>query len=223
MMLSNERLGRFTASRIADLFLGPNGGKAKREKYIFEKAEEVVKGHAKPQISNKYTNHGQFNEYEAIQVFGEATGFNVDYLNQKYYPINENCGATPDAAKVDFSDNFLASVDVKCPIETFFIQKMMMINEAKPEYQNVPKDYYYQAQMQMMALKVDTHYLVRYLTKMDMDDDGNKVEYDLPLEVRLFFKEIKADPAVQKQILLEVDKASEERDLLVKIFKSPIL
>ena len=45
-----------------------------------------------------------------------------------------------------------ASIDLKCPTEKFFEQKMMMINNAKPEFQNVPKEYFYQAQMQMMSL-----------------------------------------------------------------------
>lgn len=218
--LSKERLGKFTASRIADLFVGGKG--ATRDNYIFEKAEEMVKGHAKS-FSNKHTEHGNLNEFEAIESFKAVTGLNVEYLNQDFFKINENCGSTPDAKVVDFSDNILASVDVKCPTETFFKQKMLMIKESKPEFQNVPKQYYYQAQMQMLSLGCNTHYLVRYLTAMDIDYDGNKIEYDLPLDVRMYYKIITADREVQAKILELVDIAAKERDLLVQIFKTPIL
>jgi hypothetical protein len=219
-MLSKERLGKFTASRASDLFVGGKG--VTRDKYIFEKAQEIVLGHAK-QFSNKHTQHGNLNEFEAIQSFKEVTGLNVEYLEQEYFAINENCGATPDAKVVDFFDKVIASVDVKCPTETFFAQKMMMLNESKPEFQNVPKSYYYQAQMQMMSLNVDKHYLVRYLTKSDIDFEGNKVEYDLPIETRIYYKLITADSEVQKKILELVEQASKERDALVKIFLTPIL
>lgn len=221
-MLSKERIGRFTASRISDLVPGSRGGSSTRDKYIFEKAEEVVRGHAKS-FRNKHTEHGEMNEYEAIQAFAKVTGLLVEYLDQIYFPINDNCGATPDAIVVDFSNNVLASVDVKCPTETFFQQKMLMINEAKPKYQNVPKSYYYQAQMQMMALGVKEHYLVRYMTKMDVDFDGNKIEYDLPLESRIFYKVIKQDLEVQEELLDMVEQAAKERDVLVEIFRAPIL
>lgn len=221
-MLSKERLGRFTASRISELFVGPKGGSSTRDKYIFEKAEESVKGHAK-QFQNKYTQHGHLNEFEAIQSFAEVTGFNVEHLNQEYFPINNNCGATPDAKVVDFSGKVLATCDVKCPTETFFTQKMMMLNESKPEFQNVPKQYYYQAQMQMLSMEVNEHYLVRYLTKMDVDFDGNKIEYNLPLDIRLYYKIIKADRKVQEEIIRLVETAVVERDMLIKIFTTPII
>lgn len=228
--LSNERLGNFTASRISDLFVGGKG--VTRDKYIFEKAEEAVKGHGKS-FSNRYTDHGNMNEFEAIQSFSELTGLNIEQLGQEYFAINENCGATPDAKVVDFKDVIIASVDAKCPPETFYTQKIMLIKESKPEYQNSPKSMFYQAQMQMMALTehnrklghppVTEHYLVRYLTSMDIDYDGNKIEYNLPLESRLFYKIIKQDVEVQNKILELVEIAAKERDVLINIFKKPIL
>lgn len=228
--LSSDRLGKFTASSIFKLFVG--GAGKTRDTYIFEKAEEIVRGHAK-MFRNKDTDHGLMNEYEAIQSFKEETGFLVEYLDQAFFKIDENSGATPDAKVVDFSGVTVASLDVKCPTETFFKQKYEQVKESKPEFQNVPKAYFYQAQMQMKALTVENerlglppvneHYLVRYLTKMDIDDDGNKIEYDLPLNIRLFYKKIKADPIIQKDIKRLVDIAAMERDVLVRIFKTPIL
>lgn len=218
--LSKERLGKFTASSISKLFVGGKG--ITRDSHIFEKAEELVKGHSK-MFSNKHTEHGHLNEFEAIKSFAEVSGLIVEHLNQEFFKINDNCGATPDAAVMDFHGNIIASVDVKCPTETFFKQKFAHIKESKPEYQNVPKEYFYQAQMQMMALGVKEHYLVRYLTKMDIDYDGNKIEYNLPLEVRLFYKRIVAVESIQNEILEKVDEAAKERDIYVEIFKRPIL
>ncbi len=100
---------------------------------------------------------------------------------------------------------------------------MIFIKESKPEFQNVPKAMFYQGQMQMLAMGVKEHYLVRYLTAMGLDYYGNPLEYDLPLESRIFYQKIKADERVQAQIIGLVAEAAKERDLLVKIFKKPIL
>jgi len=219
MILSKERIGNFTASEIFKLYIGGKG--VTRDTYIFEKAEERVKGHSKG-FSSKHTDHGQMNEFEAIESFKQVSGFNVEYLDQEYFKINDNCGATPDAKVVSFGGENKASVDVKCPTETFFKQKMLMINQSKKEFQNVPKEYYYQAQMQMLALDVKEHYLVRYMTSTEIDFDGNKIEYDLPLETRLFYKVIEADHDVQMIMLELVEIAAKERDVLIDIFKTPI-
>lgn len=267
-LLSNERLGKFTASRISDLLPVPaltdkqleliksyqskpkltdkqqaelsvllnkkeNPPPSKtRDKYIFEKAKEAVQGYAKS-FSSKHTQHGNFNEFEAITEFKNVTGIELEYLDQKYFPINEDSGATPDAAEKNFDDSFLASADVKCPTDTFFEQKMEIINESKPEFQNSPKVYFYQGQWQMLALSkwnaergfppVTKHYLIRYLTNWDIDDDGNKTEIDLPIETRIFYKIIEFDKAVCEKLLREVDMAAKERDALIKIFKTPII
>ncbi len=218
MQLSSERLGKFTASEIHKLFTGG----ATRSTYIFEKATEIVTGHKKS-FSNKHTDHGHMHEHEAITSFGEVAGLITENLLQEFFIINENAGATPDAKVSDFTGTALASVDVKCPTTSFFEQKMLFIKESKPEYQNVPKAMFYQGQMQMLAMNVEEHYLVRYLTAMDIDYEGNKIEYDLPLNVRLFYQKINADKRVQAQILGLVEAAVKERDLLVEIFRKPLL
>ena len=216
--LNKEKLGKFSASEIHKLFTGG----ATRQSYIFAKAKEIVKGHFKI-FSSKDTDHGNMHEHEAVENFCKVTGLLAENLMQEYFPINDACGATPDAKVVDFSGNILASMDCKCPTVTFFQQKMLFIKESKPEYQNSPKEYFFQAQMQMLAMGVKEHYLVRYLTAMDIDYDGNAVEYDLPLDVRLFYQKIKADERTQAQIIGLVAEAVKERDLLVQIFKKPIL
>jgi hypothetical protein len=229
-MLSSDRLGKFTASTIHNLFVGGKG--ATKDSYIMDKAIEAIKGYAKS-FTSKHTEHGNINELEALESFIEVTGMNAVYTDSVYYPINENCGSTPDAVILDFDNVISATVDLKCPTEKFFEQKMMMINDSKPEFQNVPKAYFYQAQMQMMSLTkhneslghpaVTNHYLVRYLTSTNYDFDGNKIEIDLPLNVRIFYKIVKADLEVQAKILQEVAAASEQRDALIQILKQPII
>jgi hypothetical protein len=228
-MLSNERLGRFTASGIHNLFVGGKG--VTKDNYIFKKAEERVKGYSKS-FSSRHTDHGIVNESEALENFVKVTGINALYLDETYYPINEDSGATPDFAIIK-DGIMVASGDMKCPTEKFFEQKLMLFNEKNAAYQDVPKEYFYQGQMQMLALSkyneilghppVKEHYLVRYLTSTQYDDDGNKIEIDLPLEARIFYKLIKADEAVQNQMLKEIEKAVEQRDLLISIFIRPII
>jgi hypothetical protein len=229
-MLSSDRLGKFTASTIHNLFVGGKG--ATKDSYIMDKAIESVKGYAKS-FSSKHTEHGNINELEALESFIEVTGLDAKYLDSEYFPINENCGSTPDAALINYDIVMTASIDLKCPTEKFFEQKMMMINDSKPEFQNVPKAYFYQAQMQMMSLSkyneslghppVTNHYLVRYLTSTNYDFDGNKIEIDLPLNVRIFYKIVHADLEVQAKILQEVAQASDQRDALINILKQPII
>jgi len=225
--LSPKKIGRFSASPCWKLFAGG----VTRQKYIFEKAEELATGRMK-EFSNKHTDHGHMYEHEAITNFGDVTGLIVENLLQEFFQINENCGATPDAKVVDFNGNILATVDVKCPTTTFFEQKMIFIEQSKPQFQNVPKDMFYQGQMQMLAVSehnkklglppVNEHYLVRYLTACDTDKYGNSVEYDLPLDVRLFYQKIVADFRVQTQIIGLVEAAAKERDVLLQIMKKPI-
>lgn len=232
MQLSKERIGKFTASEGWKLWPGVRGGMATRNTYIFEKAVELTTGQQK-QFSNKHTDHGHMHEHDGIVNFAEVSGLNVESLLQEYFPINNYCGATPDAKVVDFSGVIVASCDLKCPTTTFFEQKMALINEAKPEFQNCTKEMFIQGQIQMLALTehnkklghppVEKHYLVRYLTAMDTDYYGNTIEYDLPLEARIFWKVITADKKWQDEFLSHVDQAKDEQEALVKIMKQPII
>lgn len=226
--LSPERNGKFTASPCWKLFAGA----ATRDSYINEKAEEIVTGRMK-EFSTKKTDHGHMHEPEALRNFGDVTGLIIKPLDQEFFKINDNSGATPDAVVINFSDVILATVDAKCPTDTFFKQKMIFIKESKLQYQNVPKEMFYQGQMQMLAATirnqslghppVKEHYVVRYLTAMDVDYYGETIEYNLPLDVRLFYQKIDVDYRVQEQILGLVKEAAAERDLLVKIMQKPII
>jgi hypothetical protein len=233
MRLSKERIGKFTASIGYHLIPGPRGGTATRDKCIQKRAEEIVTGFQE-EFFSRPTEHGKINEFEAGEEFTKLTGLIIESNNQTYMPIDENSGATPDFLEKDFNDIIIATVDTKCPFTKFFEQKMMIINESKPEYQNSPLSMFVQAQMQMRAATVFNaklghppvlkHHLVRYLTSSIIDDDGMKIEIDLPIESRMFWKVITFDEVFYNtKIQPNIDTAADERDLLVKIFKQPII
>lgn len=219
MFLSKDRCGRFTASKTATLFIGGKG--VTRSNYIMEKAEEKITG-LQQFKSYKQTEHGEFNEIEACQAFEKVFGVELDFLSGRFFPFGENGGATPDAAVTDFGGKILAVADAKCPVSTYWKQKLMILQDSRPEFQNVPKDYFYQMQHQMMAAKCDVGILFRYLTSYVEDFHGNKIEIDLPLEKRIFYKEIKADKVVQEQIEEQIEAAAKERDILIEILLTDI-
>lgn len=233
MFLSKDRHGKFTASIGYEVIPGARGGMAKRDKCIMDRAEEICTGMQK-EIFGRALTHGTINEFEAGEEFKKLSGLIVESNDQRYMPIDANSGATPDFLVKDFSDIIIATVDTKCPLTKFFEQKMMVINESKPEYQNTPLQMFVQAQMQMKAATVlnatmghppvTKHYLVRYLTSCLIDDDGMKIEIDLPIESRMFWKEITFDQLFYDTILQpNIDSAAEERDKYVTIFKQPII
>ncbi len=224
MQLSRKRIGCFTASRISELIIGSRGGTATRDKYIAQKAVEMRTGIVKRSAKTYAMEHGSFNEYEANEAFKKSTGLNVVFGSQEFYQFCENSGATPDGFEIDFDGNKIATIDYKCPQpDSFYEQKMMLINEGKPEYQNVPKSYYYQAQMQMMSVGVNKHYLVRYLAEYFEDEAGELIQVELPLEERIYYAEIKKDEAVCDELKRIISEAVKERDMLISIYKQPII
>lgn len=195
-----------------------------RDDYIFQKAEELTIGLEEGFFETYDTNHGQFNEYEAHDMFVKTSGLNVVYGEQKYYKINQDAGATPDATIQDFDGKIEATVDYKCPTRSFFQQKMRLIKQMLPQYQYCTKEQYYQAHWQMMATGCDKHYLVRYLAEYFEDKKtGDLVKIDLPVQTRIYWHVIHRDEKTCEDIRNEIKLASEERDKLVEIFKQPII
>jgi hypothetical protein len=195
---------------------------AERDTYIRIKAEERATGF-QHWFSSKSTTHGEIYEIEAHQAFSKVSGLIVVHNEQEYLEINENCGTTPDAKIIGFDNLIKATVDYKCPVSTFFEQKLIYVNKLNPQWQYTTKDKFYQAHWQMLAADVQEHYLVRYLPKAFEDKSGNYVENKLPLEARIFWQVIKRDEKICDEIKSLVAIAAAERDLLVKIFEQQII
>jgi hypothetical protein len=225
-----SRLGKFTASEIYKLLTDPKTKEAKEngylsdtaKSYILEKAVETFTGYRK-QYSCDAMDHGVRNELEAFESFCEISGLDFEMTSSQFYSINEYSGASPDGVLYNDLD-IVAVLDVKCPFspQSFFEQKKMVIDSSSPKYQNVPKNYYYQMQMQMMATGSSKGYLARYLTSSYVDDYGNKYEFDLPLDVRLFYSEIHEDLSVQREIIDRIDKAESLKQDYIKLLKQKI-
>lgn len=193
-----------------------------RDNYIFEKAEEKATGISQ-WFTSRATEHGLAYEYEAIKHFAKLSGLNVEYGEQKFYEVGKDGGATPDFTVKNFNGDTVATGDAKCPMTTFFEQKIIFVNNLYPEYQNCLKEQFFQAQMQMKALNVNEHYLIRYLADEFEDELGNMVKVTLPIQARIFWQLIKRDNKICDELDRIIETAATERDLLVKIFKQPII
>jgi hypothetical protein len=141
----------------------------------------------------------------------------------------DNAGATPDGLVQDpFTGEIFATVDVKCPTGKFWHQKLDIIQNAKPQYQNSPKEYFYQAQMQMLVasayygVPIKKHYLVRYLAEPDMGDYAEPIQFDMDDSLRIYWKVIEADEIAQEQLIELIEQSAIERDELVNILKQTI-
>jgi hypothetical protein len=210
-----KRKGRFTASEIHKLFVEPRTQKDRdagllsetAKGYIFEKAVEYMTGYRKGIFPTKPMQHGIHNEFEGFEAFNKAIGLNFELTSNQFYPLGDNAGASPDGILPDGID-VLAVVDIKCPYEptTFFEQKLMLSS-----VEDIPKIYYYQLQMQMLCTGAPTSYLARYLTSNNVDQYGNKLEYSIPEEKRIFWTQLDRNEEVHQQILDKISLAENVR------------
>lgn len=189
MLQNNERLRMFTASRISDLLAG-GAGKSKLN-YIFDIASEAVG--AKVEISTKQMEHGKINERTAVDIlcsiYGGSPNISTDG-SQTFYKVNDKLGATPDAIGMDWSG------DAKCQ---YTIHNFISANDV------LPKKHLCQVQAQMMSLKVDTGFLINYLTKPEEWGEELWEEYPFPVKDRYHVHEIKTDKQIQYEILQAVE------------------
>lgn len=207
MIKDTTRTGNFTASRISEL-LSVGTGKTRRN-YILDCALEKIG------VFNTFQNtqmrHGINNQKVAFEHFKAqydiakgATWFD------EYVPINENCGASPDVKLDD-----VTPMDIKCPyyLDTFLEQ-----------IAKVPNKYFYQIQMQAMALGGDSCGIGFYLTRPELTGDPEWIEYEMPLEDRLHMVTFPLSAEVEDTILKSVELAVPERELYVEILNNaPVL
>jgi hypothetical protein len=193
-----ERNGRFTASNIHKLITPGHKAAANQtaENYIIEVAASRVTGWQR-EITSKQMRHGQENELAAMLEFERVSGLLVKH-NTHIEKIGEWTGATPDAYIVDFDYICLATVDVKCPFSSYWLQKAQALDGI------VPHEYFCQAQMQMMHTDLNKHYLVRYYTTGEYDEEGMEIELDLSDDLRIFWQVIERDQAFIDDVLIPV-------------------
>lgn len=222
---TETRKGRFTASEIWKLFTEPRSKADKEagkfsqtaESYILEKAVELATGY-RPKFTSKEMEHGIINEAEGFSAFLD---FQHDegwtYHPNKFFPIGDNAGASPDGARRNGFGDPMDVVDIKCPQPlTFFSLK------AEGDKLEVEAKYFYQLQMQMLATGANRAYLCYYLAKEFGNTYTGEVEatFDLPLSERVIIQIVPEDKPVQAEMLAKIEAATKRRDELVASFKS---
>ena len=173
-------MATISASGIGELL---TGGKT-ADSYILRKAMEG--NGIKEELDTWAMRHGTINQHEAYRLLLQDKAKWHDI----YTPIDERCGASADAIGEDMV------WDVKCP---FYIDTYL------EQVQTLPKKYYSQVQMQMIAEKKDKGAVLLYLTSSELDVYGNTIEYPYPIEHRHYIHEFEKDEEVQHNIMKAVE------------------
>lgn len=182
-------IGKLSASGIGELLTGGRTA----DSYILKKALE--KCGVEEKFTTKEMEHGILNQYEAFELLLQPEGYT---WFDEYVPIDDRCGASPDTLRSDIV------LDIKCPyyIDTYLQQ-----------CEKLPKKYYQQVQMQMIAVKKDEGGVLLYLTSPETDDWGNKQEYPYSIEDRHRLITFNKDEEVQYNIMQAIDKYNPILDL----------
>jgi hypothetical protein len=223
---ARKRIGRFTASEIHKLFTEPRS-KADKDAgrlsetamtYVFEKAVEEYTGFRK-RFSTPAMEHGNANEKDAFDAFCQLTGLPFTYCSKEYYPISPIAGASPDGILYDELEP-IAVLDVKCPQPVTFFEELTwyLKSDKDDEFGGVSKAYYYQLQFQMLATKTPTSFLAYYLAKDLVNLYTGEIEhtFDLPVERRMFFTEIKSNFSVQADMVERIEKAERIKQSMIR-------
>ena len=132
-----NRIGKVTASRVADLMAKTKSGySASRDNYMAQLVCELVTGQREESFSSAAMAWGNEQEPFARAAYEAKTNVLVDEVGFILHPTIEGCGASPDGL---VGDDGL--VEIKCPNTATMIDTL--INET------IPNKYYAQMQMQM--------------------------------------------------------------------------
>lgn len=129
------RLGKFTASTFADLFMARST--AGYQKAIIKVAFEKVTGESEEQYSNKWMQRGHEKEPFARENY-ELLTFN-SLENAGFYEYDEFTGASPDAKIIGQN----GGCEFKCP-------SFQVYNEYL-ETNRLPKNYFWQIHGQLLC------------------------------------------------------------------------
>jgi hypothetical protein len=176
-------LSKISASGIGELL---TGGKT-AESYLLKKAMECLG--IESELSTKAMEHGIINQYEAFELI--VSHMDNAKWHDEFTAIDEYCGASADC----IGDEMV--YDIKCP---FFVDTYL------EQAAKLPKKYYYQSQMQMIAEGKEFGSIVLYLTSSEIDMYGNKIEFPYPLEDRFFIHTFPQDEEAIDRILTTAKK-----------------
>jgi putative phage-type endonuclease len=122
-----QRLGKVTASRVADIIAKTKTGySTSRENYMVELALERITGQRQESFNNAAMQWGTDNEPLARAAYEARTGFIVDEVSMIAHPHIEMAGASPDGL-ID-ADGL---VEIKCPNSATHIKTLQSKKPAK--------------------------------------------------------------------------------------------
>ena len=149
----NQRLGRFTASRIDEL-MGVKGLGLTGEDYAFQNACEVVFGRNEEDSFTSFDmQRGVQLEPLAFAKFDEVNQFNfIKAESASFFPFGEHAGASPDG--LIGSD---AILEIKCPRANKFFKIVEKGVDA------IDRLYVHQMQMQMLCTNSQRCHFFNYI------------------------------------------------------------
>lgn len=208
--LSIDKIGGIGASEVGKLFT-KEGVKGKTAQTLaYEKASEIINGYKKS-FTTIAMQHGIFSEEEAFINVVMPFYPNAVYQSSDSILIKEGVWVTPDV--VDNTEEI--TIDIKCPYSPFTYW-----NNVK----KMPDTYLSQNQMQMIGTGHKKGAICLYLTSTNIDEWGNKIEFDIPLSERHLFIPIEAQPEYQKEIIERIDSFFPIRDIIQShLIKAPVI
>lgn len=188
------RLGKVTASRVADLMATTKTGyAASRDNLMAQLVVERLTGQQQESYTNASMQWGTEQEPFARAAYEIATGQMVDECGFVPHPTIANAGASPDG--LVGADGL---VEIKCPNTAGIIDALLT--------QTVPGKYNTQMQMQMACTgRAWCDYVV--------------FDPRMPAKAQLFIKRVPRDPAFIQKMETEIVKFLGELDAKVNQLK----
>lgn len=191
------RLGKFTASKISKLITGT---KATREKYIYEKASEIMTGQSPKETFSQATDWGHANELEALQCTANTLNINIE--PGTWVQFNDDLGCTPDGS------NDTHIIQIKCPYNSDnHLVNLMLADPAALKKKH--DEYYWQIVCETVFCKKEAGLFVSFDPRMRVKEQRLKIIQVIPT-------------AEERQLLLfECEKAVRELKAILLLFPQP--
>lgn len=193
-----DRLGKVTASKVADLMAKTKSGySASRDNYMAQLVVERITNTKADSYSNAAMDWGTTQEPFARAAYEAVTGFMVEEVGFVPHPTIAWAGASPDGL-VEHD----GLVEIKCPNTATMIDTLLT--------GKVPQKYFIQMQMQMVCTKRAWCDYVVFDPRM-------------PVKAQLFIKRVPRDDAFIAEMeaeivnfLAEVDKQVSQLTQLIE-------
>jgi putative phage-type endonuclease len=189
-----QRLGKVTASRIADIMAKTKTGiSASRGNYLAQLVAERLTGQSADTFKSGAMQHGTETEPQARMVYEAETGQIVGEVAMITHPTIEMSGASPDGL---VGEDGL--VEIKCPNTSTHIATLLA--------DKAPSGYMAQMQWQMACTGRKWCDFVSYDPRM-------------PENMRLYIKRVLRDDVAIRELESEINKFLAELDIMIKQLK----